>query len=120
MRKNREMGKLSETVAAGGVEFPAKVAWSFDRFRLELMEVLEENDLGGSSKWDWNEIDQTFDSKWKVSHVIEGMGVSAHRGASLDPRKPIAEEVARLIADRDVFTASAWKGFRAMTAALMT
>lgn len=95
MREKKTIAKLAAKVAADGVEFPKRVHHSFYNFRQDLAHVLSENDLGGD--WDWDEASQTFCASWSRRRGVEGFGVTTERHVDLDPRKPLAEEVGRLL-----------------------
>lgn len=113
MREKKMIVKLSAKLAAGAVAFPQKVNVSFYNFRHALADVLRENDLGGASggAWEWDEESQTFYATWTRREVVEGVGVELERGVDLDPRKPLEEEIERLLRLRRAFDQFAIRAF---------
>lgn len=101
MRMNKQIAAL--TAAAGQVQFPAKEASSYLRFREELATLVRENFNVRDIRWD--EYEQNF--YWQEDDVMRFDGldcmVNVKRTFSIDPRKPLTEEFARVDAERAQF-----------------
>lgn len=90
------------------IKYPTPVDFGFDRFRMDLRRVLVGNDIPG--EWEWDDNTRTWGATWTQDlYPFDRPGVSARFavtftcGASLDPEKPLLDEVERLIRDHAKF-----------------
>ena len=94
MRMKKAIDRLSARAVT--VDFP-KADTTFLRFQEDLIEVLLDNGL--DNDWDFDEESQTFYTTWErlvdATHI--GLGATIYRHVTLDPRKPLAEEITRLL-----------------------
>ena len=112
MRRTKDIAKLASKAAS--VEFPTPTT-AFDSFRFTLRELLAENALDGD--WEWEPHEQVFTAVWERSTLIFGGRVTIERRVSLDPRKPLDEEFARLAAEKADLNACSTRVFRAAAGA---
>jgi hypothetical protein len=93
MRNQKQVDKLTEE--AKGITFPCYPTAGFQTFRASLREVLSENGLPGRDL-EYDDNTQTF--FWEATHgiVIDGFHALATSTFTLDPRKPLREEIERL------------------------
>lgn len=97
MRMNKEIQKLTE--AATDVEWPKPNHPTFTRFESALCELMRANDLPARGI-DFDEYNCHFYWEETYSAAINGLACSVHHTYYIDPRKPIADEFNRVLAER--------------------
>lgn len=120
---------------APSIEWPARPnprVWARQTWLANLRSVLAENDVGG--EWEWDEDSQRLAAEWSWSwsnydtlsasvgpglsreeRLKRGLSCTFRRNATLDPRAPLAEEIQRLINEREQFRADCQAAARAIT-----
>jgi len=96
MRMKREIEAL-EAKRQGPMEYPRETG-PFTRFRADLREALFANDVPGD--WEWAEAEQEWYATWECALYLGDdmpFALTATKHVNLDPRRPVAEEIERLI-----------------------
>lgn len=93
------------------IAFPRETP-AFYAFTAELNELLMNNSLGGD--WEWDPEAGLYETTWVETHPIPWGRLTADRRATLDPMRPLAEEVERLKDEREAFLKNATDLFRSL------
>lgn len=120
MRNKAQIKKLDEVLAAaepgkGGPPLPQRPDYVWQTRSAMIRDLLQENNLGGD--WSWDEESATFFAEWTAGDgfVLEQTAPSGARAGSgfyrlnvtFDPRLGVENEIRRLRALADTFTAEA-------------